>query len=484
MHAVADQDFPATLRYRLLWRWHFYAGLFVMPFLIVLAITGTLYCFQPQIEPLLYPERLLVKDTGQPRMRYDTLLARAQKVAPAGAIPVTVNVDTRPTRSAEFIFTLPAGGSESIYVNPYDGIVLGSLSVENRIMQQIRMVHRALLLGKTGEWVMELAGCWTLVMLGTGVALWWPRRPSRAMVLYPKRTASGRVWWKQLHAAAGIWLVVGALAFVLTGLPWSSTWGAWFKSVVTDVGAGYPVNAWSAVTVHSSLSTGEPGDEPGAGKAARTPAVSSNAMPGMVMDDLPVKQVPWAVGLTSVPPEPDPAAGRPTLPVDDVIAIAASKGVETGYQLVLPEGPRGVFTVSYFADDPQDERTLHIDRYSGRVLEDIDFHRYGIAAQAVSYGTNLHMGRYFGLANQILCALISMGLVLLAGSGFWMWIKRRPAGKLGAPSRPLSIPVMRGWVAGLALLGVIFPLLGMTLAAVWMLDQTWGKRHLPGRFSA
>ncbi|MBY4854129.1 PepSY domain-containing protein, partial [Burkholderia contaminans] len=46
--------------YRTLWRWHFYAGLFVMPFLVVLAITGTLYCFQPQIEPLLYPHRLVV----------------------------------------------------------------------------------------------------------------------------------------------------------------------------------------------------------------------------------------------------------------------------------------------------------------------------------------------------------------------------------------------------------------------------------------
>ncbi|WP_233622870.1 PepSY domain-containing protein, partial [Burkholderia seminalis] len=45
--------------YRTLWRWHFYAGLFVMPFLVILAITGTLYCFQPQIEPLLYPHRLV-----------------------------------------------------------------------------------------------------------------------------------------------------------------------------------------------------------------------------------------------------------------------------------------------------------------------------------------------------------------------------------------------------------------------------------------
>lgn len=59
-------------------------------------------------------------------------------------------------------------------MNPYDGAVLGKLSVEHRLMKQIRNLHRGLMLGKPGKLLMELAGCWTLVMIGTGVALWWP----------------------------------------------------------------------------------------------------------------------------------------------------------------------------------------------------------------------------------------------------------------------------------------------------------------------
>ena len=72
----------ADASYRMLWRWHFYAGLFVMPFLIVLAVTGTLYCFQPQIEPLLYPHLLKVEPSGD-RLPPQRLLDRARVVAPA-----------------------------------------------------------------------------------------------------------------------------------------------------------------------------------------------------------------------------------------------------------------------------------------------------------------------------------------------------------------------------------------------------------------
>ena len=68
--------------YRTLWRWHFYAGLFVMPFLVVLAITGTLYCFQPQIEPLLYRHRMIVDTQAAPRLSEDVLLARARAAMP------------------------------------------------------------------------------------------------------------------------------------------------------------------------------------------------------------------------------------------------------------------------------------------------------------------------------------------------------------------------------------------------------------------
>jgi uncharacterized iron-regulated membrane protein len=476
--------------YRTLWRWHFYAGLFVMPFLVVLAITGTLYCFQPQIEPLLYRHRLIVESQATPRLPDNALLAKARAAMPPGSTAVTAVIASDPRRSAEYVFRLADGDKESAYLNPYNGELLGTLSVERRFMQVDRMLHRKLLLGKPGELLMELAACWTLVLIGTGVALWWPREKTTARAaLLPRFTLKGRALWKNLHAVMGIWLALGALAFVLTGLPWSGSWGQQFKALATAANLGAPPGSWGGLPLRSVLPGARRERDSSMNMPVRDEANSArhahdehnghssdaDSMPGMVMDDLPLPLTPWAVGNTRVPSSAvthdDADADAPqALPLGRIVEIAASLGVKDGYSIVLPTSATGVYTVSYFPDDPKKERTLYIDQYSGAVLKDIRYSDYGAVSKAVSYGTSLHMGRYFGLANQILCAAISLGLAAMAVTGCVMWWKRRPQRTLGAPSRERGAPPMRGWKTGLVLLGIVFPLMGATLVAVWVLD--------------
>lgn len=196
------------------------------------------------------------------------------------------------------------------------------------------------------------------------------------------------------------------------------------------------------------------------------------------MDDLPLPQTPWAVGNVPIPHSPSAPMPMP-LALDRAIAIVAELGVTSGYTLALPAGPDGVFTVSYFPADPKAERTIYLDQYSGAVLKDIRYTDYGAVSQAVSYGTSLHMGRYFGLANQIIRAVLSLGLTAMAVTGAVMWWKRRPAGQLGAPTRERGAPPMRAWIAGLVLLGIVFPTMGLTIVGVWLID-----RLLFGRESA
>lgn len=473
---------PATgAEYRTLWRWHFYAGLFVMPFLLVLAITGTLYCFKPQLEPLLYPQLLRVQPQATAKLDADRLLAAAQRSLPASSVPVSLQVQDGADRSAEFVFRLPDAQSWSVYVNPYDGHVLGRLSVSNRFMQVTRMLHRKLLLGKPGELLMELVACWTLVMIGTGIALWWPRPPNgQRPQLRPDFSLEGRPFWRSLHAALGIWLAAGALAFVLTGMPWTGSWGRYFKSLAASMNLDAPPGAWGG----SSIRSVRPGTQ---GSQAASPAegasmphhhAGDDAEPARVMDQLPVPMVPWAVGNSRIPASTEAADSR-RIPIQQVIDQVAALGVRTDYSLALPASPDSVYTASYFPSDPKLERTIHIDQYRGSVLRDIRYADYGPIAQAVSYGTSLHMGRYFGLANQIVSALISVGLGVLALSGAVMWWKRRPSFALGAPPREALAPPMRGWKAGLVLLGIIFPLMGLSLVLVWALD--WLLIQRPAR---
>jgi uncharacterized iron-regulated membrane protein len=464
MQSASIADARVAARHRLLWRWHFYAGLFVMPLLLVLAITGTLYCFQPQIEPLLYHDRLIVDARAEPRLSQQVLLAKATSAEPRDAVPATAVINTNPRRSAEFVFRLKSGLSESVYLNPYTGEVLGRLSVEDRLMKQIRNLHRGLMLGKTGEILMELAGCWTLVMIGTGIALWWPKAraeshksPKGGRFVPRLSSLKGRAWWRELHAVGGAWLALGALFFVLSGLPWSSTWGKQFKALATSAQLGYPQGAWGKAHVHSA-------------KPAMNMNMADPSMAGMKMDDLPLPQTPWAVGATRVPHSTADAIDA-TITLDQVIALAAQAGVANGYDIALPTTAEGVYTVSYFPADPQAERTLHIDRYSGRILSDIAYGNYGQVAKWISYGTSLHMGRYFGVANQILASLISLGLAAMSVSGFVMWRKRKPGRAIGAPSRPVPDPPMRAWIGALTALGIVFPMMGLTMLIVWISDR-------------
>ncbi|RKE38347.1 putative iron-regulated membrane protein [Paraburkholderia sp. BL23I1N1] len=483
--------------YRTLWRWHFYAGLFVMPFLVVLAITGTLYCFQPQIEPLLYPHRLIVEPQATPRLTEDALLAKARAAMPADARAVTAPIANAPDRSTEFVFRLANGEKQSVYLNPYSGEVLGTLSVERHFMQVDRMLHRKLLLGKPGELLMELAACWTLVMIGTGIALWWPREKTTARAaLVPRFSLQGRALWKNLHAVMGIWLALGALVFVLSGLPWTGSWGKQFKALASAANLDAPPGSWGGLPLRSTppgmnasehAGTAEASAETQSAHETHTAhasthehdehsahAANMDSMPGMVMDDLPLPLTPWAVGNTPVPQSVDTHAAQ-ALPLGRIVALLASLGVPSGYDIVLPASATGVYTVSYFPADPKDERTLYIDQYSGAVLKDIRYGDYGAVSKAVSYGTSLHMGRYFGVANQILCAAISLGLAGMAVTGCVMWWKRwwkrRPQRSLGAPSRERAAPPMRGWKTGLVLLGIVFPLMGATLLVVWLADR-------------
>ena len=480
----AIEQIPAQARkagagYRTLWRWHFYAGLFVMPLLVVLAITGTLYCFKPQLEPLLYPQLLVVQPQAAPRLDADSLLSAARRAMPAGAAAVSMQVASDADRSAEFVFRLPDGRQQSVYVNPYDGAVLGTLSVAGRFMQVTRMLHRKLLLGKPGELLMELAACWTLVMIGTGVALWWPRAQSGGRLEFrPRLALKGRPFWKSLHAAMGIWLAAGAIAFVLTGLPWTGSWGKRFQALAASVDLGAPPGAWGDLPLRSNAPGTEAVPGPGTPEQAAAHHHHDGGEPasGVATDQLPLPLVPWAVGKV---PVPDSAAAEPAatpIPLDRIVAQVAALGVDSDYTLALPASRDGVYVASYFPPDPKLERTIYIDQYSGAVLRDIRYADYGAVSQAVSYGTSLHMGRYFGLANQIASALISIGLGAMAVTGALMWWKRRPAHSLGAPPPERTAPPLRGWKAGLAILGVIFPLMGLSLLAVWVVDRLLFQR--------
>lgn len=87
--------------YALAWRWHFYAGLFVAPFMILLALTGIVYLFKPQLDALLYPQLLRVEAGAQMRSA-DQLLVGVRQAHPQAAVSQYLP-PSEAGRSAQFV---------------------------------------------------------------------------------------------------------------------------------------------------------------------------------------------------------------------------------------------------------------------------------------------------------------------------------------------------------------------------------------------
>ena len=112
---------------------------------------------------------------------------------------------------------------------------------DHRIIAFVRRLHGQLLLGPRGSWLVELAACWAIVMLVTGLYLWWPRGRGLAGVVWPRR----RSLLRDLHAVTGFWVAGFALVLLLTGLPWADVWGSAFGAVRAQMGWVQGAPDWS-----------------------------------------------------------------------------------------------------------------------------------------------------------------------------------------------------------------------------------------------
>jgi|GEM_PF-5774288 len=126
--------------YNLAWRWHFYAGLFVAPFMILLALTGLVYLFKPQLDPWLYRD-LMVVEAGHHRQGADVMLAEVRTAYPEGHVGQYLP-PLNAQRSAQFV--VHDGGRElNVFVDPYSGKILGEQDGKRNLQAIARALHGA-----------------------------------------------------------------------------------------------------------------------------------------------------------------------------------------------------------------------------------------------------------------------------------------------------------------------------------------------------
>ncbi len=454
MIATIEKTSPTCAQQRraLLWRLHLWAALIASPFLLAACITGMLYVLTPTIERMQHGhlDTVAVPQGAAPRLYrpLDEAVAAAQAVAPEGwrlfgVVPAfethqSVRVAFMPpprsersqasghdhhagaakpaSRPEQGAFLRPTFGIPTrawvVYVNPYTAQVLGTLVESDRFAVWARKLHSQWQQGDGWRWMIELAASWTLVMLITGVFLWWPRGQASGGV--GARVRSSRLRWRQWHVWVGLSLSAISASILITGLTWSQYAGDQIKWLRDATGQTSP----------------------------RIPARIHSQSVGR---DVPM--LSWQAAWEAVQRE------APT--------VAAL--------IMPPQGEQGVWRAQQMdASQPTLRYDLLLDAYTGERLYRSGWAEQTLFGKATTVGIPFHRGE-LGLWNRILLLMFGGGLIFSTLSGWAMVWKRYRAGLAFWPTLPAgawrSVPI-GAWLAGM--LGVmLMPLWALSWVLVW-----------------
>jgi uncharacterized iron-regulated membrane protein len=350
-----------------------------------------------------------------------------------------------------------------VYLDPASGRVLGRLRDDFKLMEVVKRIHSLAIAGTVANYWIEVVAGWAIVLVVSGVFLWWPRGRSSGVYSLRGRPAQ-RTWWRDLHAVTGTIAAAVILFLAVTGMPWSAFWGQQFGRLTNEWGVGLPKYLW--------------------GKPQSLPPLAN------------LGSVPWTLAQAQLPPSalhaehaghdagapeaPAVQEAAPSIGLNQALSTFARLGLPAGTPVSLPAGPSGAYTAMLFPDDVRAQRVVHLDRYSGAVLADVAYANYGIAGRLVEWGINIHTGVQFGWVNQLVMLAGCLAIIALALSSAVMWWKRRPRGRLAAPPRRAGDRAAISAVAAAVLLGLLYPLLGTSMLVALLVDaavpQRWHER--------
>lgn len=439
----------------LLLRLHFYAGVLVGPFLLVAAATGLLYTFSPQLQDVVHRHELHVDEVGTTRQPLDLQLAAARDAHPEGQVagirPATTPDGT--TRVVLAVDDVPDGHTRTVFVDPYSLEVRGALTTYGEwlpVRATLDHLHRNLLLGEPGRMYSELAASWLWVVVLAGVAMWVARSARRGRLrrlVVPENRGPARRRLLSWHGVVGLVVAAGLLVLSATGLTWSARAGANIGELRQSLG-------WTTASVDTALTPG--GGDAGGGH--------DHGAGGGAHDDALLR----GVG------------------ADGVLAVARAEGLREPLLLSPPTAEDQAWSVAESRRTwPTQNDQIAVDGADGTVVDRVAFADQPLPAKLTRWGIDAHMGLLFGVANQVVLALLAVGLIALVVLGYRMWWARRPTRAPGFGPGPWLPPgALRRtprWLAAVVLVvaaavGWFVPLLGVPLLAFLAVDVLLAAR--------
>lgn len=450
--ATANEQQVSMRLYRAIWRWHFYAGIVVIPFLIIMALTGLVMVYGNSVETFLGSKHY-VSPEGQRASLVDQAKVATEAV-PGSSLKLVVNPST-PDRAN--VFVVDADGQNIVVtVDPHGPKVVDTIVKDKTWFYWANNIHGTLLIGTIGDRIIEVVAGLGIVLVLTGIYMWWPRNGrSLARALVSDLSLRDRAMWKELHGTSGFYMSLVLLFFLVSGLSWAGVWGEKF----TQAWSTFPAEKWDNVPIsdktHASMNHGA------------------------------LKEVPWALEQTPMPASGS-MSGSTGIPsevavdLDTVAALARTIGFDEQFRINVPQGEDGVFTISADSMDGDTtnatgDRTVHVDQYTGKLLAEVKFADYSLPGKAMAVGIALHQGN-LGPLNTTLNVLFCIFILLMCISGVVMWWKRRPTGRFGAPLYPRNFRAPMAILVLAIAVCVIFPLTGLAVVLFVIVDFLLPKR--------
>jgi uncharacterized iron-regulated membrane protein len=346
------------------------AGLIIF----ILSITGCALVFQDDIDRLLNRDLTVVTPAAS-TASLQTAVEAVRRAYPSET-PTGLILPEKPHHA--LLVALQNG--QNVSVDQYSGRILGARGRLSGFARELRRFHKSLMAGPTGQTIVGALTFLTLLMAGSGVILWWPRR-----ILGVK---SGRSWRRvnwDLHNVLGFYSAAFLAVMCVSGV--MITFADTIDPLVLRLDSTPP----------------------------RGPAPLASR-----------------VGEGGIPIGPDEAwrLGRSTLPGALVARMNLPPPGTSVYRLQLK-----------FPEDrtPGGRSAVALDQYSGEVLDVENSRTAGPGTKILNVKATIHTGEVFGAPSEALAFVVSLMLAGQVVTGFLIWW--RPAKfRFAARSRRAKAP--------------------------------------------
>ncbi|TYA74205.1 PepSY-associated TM helix domain-containing protein [Seonamhaeicola marinus] len=401
-----------------LWKWHFIAGLISLPFVILLAITGGIYLFKDAYDAPRQEHIKVVEVNGNAKSYQEQWdLAKPLLHKP----PFTMVVPTKPNQATQFTSGM-FSHKNSVYIDPYEGKVAGKISPKDSDMYKVRKLHGELLLGTFGTKIVELIASWMFVLIITGIYVFWPSKKQGLKGFFTIRFKQGkRTLFRDLHSVLGFWISILLLMTLAGGMPWTDVFGDSFKWVQKVTNTGYP-KTWTARGLKSNNS-----------------------------------------GVA--------------IALDDMVKQAQSMNLKGEVNIGLPVGKKGVYSIYNTTFDLGAQKRFHFDQFTGKQLVNHNWEDVGILMRGRMWFMAFHQGQ-FGTWNWLLMIGVAILLTFISLAALISYFKRKPSGKWGVPKVPKSFKAGYGILVLIGILGVLFPLFGISVILILIIEFFRKKQRL------